>query len=123
MNGEESSREYTARSKGLARAVRRYNVEVVDEGICRRMSNDLPSAYDFVQGFVFQCRLSFKNLEHGRAKAEDPNKQSDGADGSHAQAFGFKSRGGRKRERGGGRGGRGLRVRELRERLQCIRLS
>lgn len=50
----ESAREYVARAKGLANAVRN-NIDVEDEKICRHILTGLPSDYDFVRkGFALQ---------------------------------------------------------------------
>ena len=103
MNDDESMKEYIARAKSLALNIKYHNVEVTDQEISRRVLNGLPHSYaPEKRNFALKTDFSLAELEGGLVRVEELNRSSDGTDGSHALAAGFKSRSG---ERSGGRGG------------------
>lgn len=86
-------REYVARAKGLAIAVRYHGVVINDEEICRRILTSLPP--NMLLGWI----IPLSELEHALVKVEELQKRPDGSDG-HALAAGFKSKNQGGRDRG-----------------------
>ena len=102
MDNAELMKEYTARAKSLAVNVRYHDVEATEQKISCRILNGLPPAYaPEKRNFALRTDFSLSELESGLVRVEELNKSSDGTDGSHALAAGFKARS------GGQRGGRG----------------
>ena len=112
MDSAESMKEYIARAKSLALNVQYHDVEVTDEEISRRVLNGLPPPYaPEKRNFALKTDFSLAELEGGLVRVEELNRSSDGIDGNHALAAGFKARsggpsGGRGGHNGGGRGKR-----------------
>ena len=91
MIAGESVREYVARAKGLAQAVKYFDVEVTDEKICRRILNGLPSSMDLVRE-IFATKFDFPltELEQSLINTEALHKRRDGGADGHALAVGFR---------------------------------
>ena len=112
MNDDETMKEYIARAKSLALNVRYHDIGVSEQEISRRVLNGLPPSYaPEKRKFALKTDFTLAELEGGLVRVEELNRCSDGTDGSHALAAGFKARsGGQSRERGrhngGGRGKR-----------------
>ena len=112
MNDDESMKEYIARAKSLALNVKYHDIEVTDQEISRRVLNGLPPSYALEKrNFGLKTDFSLAELEGGLVRVEELNRSSDGTDGNHTLAAGFKARsggwsGGRGRHNGGGRGKR-----------------
>ena len=112
MDSAESMKEYIARVKSLALNVQYHDVEVTDQEISRRVLNGLPPPYaPEKRNFALKTDFSLAELEGGLVRVEELNRSSDGTDGNHALAAGFKARsagrsGGRGGHNGGGRGKR-----------------
>ena len=103
MDSAESMKEYIARAKSLALNVQYHDVEVTDQEISRRVLNGLPPPYaPEKRNFALKPDFSLAELEGGLVRVEELNRSSDGTDGNHALAAGFKARSG---GRSGGRGG------------------
>ena len=103
MDDDESMKEYIARAKSLALNLQYHDVEVSQQEISRRVLNGLPPSYaPEKRNFALKTDFSQAELEGGLVLVEELNRSSDGTDGSHAQAAGFKARSG---GRSGGRGG------------------
>ena len=65
----EFAREYLARAKGSATAVRYHGIAVNDEEICRRILTDLPPHMHFIrEGFVLRMDFPVVKLEHALVK-------------------------------------------------------
>ena len=117
MDSAESMKEYIARAKSLALNVQYHDVEVTDQEISRRVLNGLPPPYaPEKRNFALKTDFSLAELEGGLVRVEELNRSSDGTDGNHALAAGFKARsggrsGGRGGHSGGGRGKRDGKVR------------
>ena len=107
MNDDDSMKEYIARAKSLALSLKYHNVEVTDQEIGRRVLNSPPPSYaPEKRNFASKTDFSLAELEGGLVRVEELNRSSDGTDGSHALAAGFKPRsGGRSGGRGGPNGG------------------
>ena len=107
MDSAESMKEYIARAKSLALNVQYHDVEVTDQEISRRVLNGLPPPYaPEKRNFALKTDFSLAELEGGLVRVEELNRSSDGTDGIHALAAGFKARsGGRSGGRGGHNGG------------------
>ena len=107
MNDDESLKEYIARAKSLALNVTYHDIEVTEQEISRRVLNGLPPSYaPEKRNFALKTDSSLADLEGGLVCVEGLNRSSDGTDGSHALATGFKARsGGRSGGRGGHNGG------------------
>ena len=107
MNDAESMKEYIARAKSLALNVKYHDIEVSEQEISRRDLNGLPLLYaPEKRNFALKTDFSLAELVGGLVRVEELNRSSDGADGSHALAAGFKARsGGRSGGRGGHNGG------------------
>ena len=103
MDSAESMKEYIARAKSLALNVQYHDVEVTDQEISRRVLNGLPPSYaPEKRNFALKTDFSLADLEGGLVRVEELNRSSDGTDGNHVLAAGFKARSG---GRSGGRGG------------------
>ena len=103
MDSAESMKEYIARAKSLALNVQYHDVEVTDQEISRRVLNGLPLPYAPEKiNFALKTDFSLAELEGGLVHVEELNRSSDGTDGNHALAAGFKAKSG---GRSGGRGG------------------
>ena len=95
MNDDESLKEYIARTKSLALNIKYHNVEVTDQEISIRVLNGLPPSYaPEKRNFALKTVFSLAELEGGLVRVEELNRSSDGTDGSHALAAGFKARSG-----------------------------
>ena len=107
MDSAESMKEYIARAKSLALNVQYHDIEVTDQEISRRVLNGFPPSYAPEKiNFALKTDFSLAELEGGLVRVEELNSSSDGTDGSHALAAGFKARsGGRSGGRGGHNGG------------------
>ena len=106
MDSAESIKEFIARAKSLALNVQDHDVEVTDQEISRRVLNGLPLSYaPEKRNFALKTDFSLAELEGGLVRVEELNRSSDGTDGSHALAAGFKARSGRSEGRGGHNGG------------------
>ena len=107
MNDDESMEEYIARGKSLALNVKYHDIEVTDQEISRRVLNGLPPSYaPEKRNFALKTDFSLAKLEGGLVRVEELNRSSDGTEGSHALAAGFKNRSdGRSGGRGGHNGG------------------
>ena len=107
MESAERMKEYIARAKSLALNVQYHDVEVTDQEISRRVLNGLPPPYaPEKRNFDLKIDFSLADLEGGLVRVEELNRSSDGTDGNHALAAGFKARsGGRSGGRGGHNGG------------------
>ena len=107
MNDAESVKEYMARAKALALNVKYQDIEVSEQEISRRVLDGLPPSYaPEKRNFALKTYFSLAEVEGGLVHAEKVNRSSDGTDGSHALAAGFKARsGGRSGGRGGHNGG------------------
>ena len=96
-------KEYITRAKSLAFNVQYHDIEVREQEISRQVLNGLPSSYaPEKRNVALKTDFSLAELEGGLVRVEELNKSSDGTDGSHALAAGFKARSG---GRSGGRGG------------------
>ena len=103
IDSAESMKEYIARAKSLALNGQYHDVEVTDQEISRRVLNGLPPSYaPAKRNFALKTDFSLTDLEGGLVRVEELNRSSDGTDGNHALAAGFKARSG---GRSGGRGG------------------
>ena len=107
MDDSKSMKEYIARAKSLALNVKYHDIEVSGHEISRRVLNGLPPSYaPEKRNFALKTDFSLAELEGGLVRVEELNGTSDGTDGSHALAAGFKARnGGRSGGRGGHNGG------------------
>ena len=109
MNDDESMKEYIARAKSLALNVKYHDIEVTDQEISRRVLNGLPPSYATEKrNFALKTDFSLAELQGGLVCVGDLSRSSDGTDGNHALAAGFKARiggrsGGRGCHNGGGR--------------------
>ena len=120
-NDAESMKEYIARAKSLNLNVKYHDIEGTEKEISRRVLNRLPPSYALEKrDFALKTDFSLAELVGGLVRVEELNRSSDGTDGSHALAAGFKARsGGRSGGRGGHNGGgRGKRDGEGRPRNQ-----
>ena len=112
MDDAESMKEYIARAKSLALNVQYHDIEVSEQEISRRVSNNIPPSYaPEKRNFALKTDFSLAELKRGLVRVEELDRSSDGTDGSHALAAGFKARsggrsGGRESHNGGGRGKR-----------------
>ena len=112
MDNAESMKEYIARTKSLALNIKYHDIEVTDQEISRRLLNAPPPSYaPEKRNFALRTDFSLAELEGGLVRVEELNRSSDGTDGNHALAAGFKARsggwsGGRGGHNGGGRGKR-----------------
>ena len=112
MNDDETMKEYIARAKSLALNVQCHDIELSEQEISRRVLNGLPPSYaPEKRNFALKTDFTLAELEGGLVRVEELNRSSDGTDGSHALAAGFKARsggrsGGRGRHNCGGRGKR-----------------
>ena len=103
MDDAESIKEYIARAKYLALKVQYHDIEVNEQEIRHRVLNSLPLFYaPEKRSFALKTVFSLAKLEGGLVRVEGLNRSSDGTDGSHVLATGFKVRSG---GRSGGRGG------------------
>ena len=107
MDDAETMKEYIARAKSLALNVQYHDIEVSEQEISRRVLNGLPPSYaPEKRMFALKTDFTLAELEGGLVRVEELNRSSDGTDGSHALAAGFKARsGGRSGGRGGHNGG------------------
>ena len=107
MDDAESIKEYIARAKSLALNIKYHDIEVTDLEISRRLLNGLPPSYaPEKRNFALKTDFSLAALEGGLVRVEELNRSSDGTDGNHALAAGFKAKsGGRSGGRGGHNGG------------------
>ena len=107
MNDDESMKEYIVRAKSLSLNVKCHDIEVTDQEISRRVLNGLPPSYaPEKRTFALKTYFSLAELEGALVRVEELNRSSDGTDGNHALAAGFKARsGGRSGGRGGHNGG------------------
>ena len=108
MNDDESMKKYIAHAKSRALNVKYHDIEVTDQEISHRVLNGLPPSYaPEKRNFALKTDFSLAELEGGLVRVEELNRSSDGTDGNHALAAGFKARsGGRGGHNGGGRGKR-----------------
>ena len=96
MDDAETMKEYIARAEY-------HDIELSEQEISRRVLNGLPPSYaPEKRNFALKIYFTLAELEGGLVRVEELNKSSDGTDGSHALAAGFKARSG---GRSGGRGG------------------
>ena len=103
MNDAEIMKEYIARAKSLALNVQYHDIEVSEQEISRRFLNGLPPSYaPEKRNFALKTYFTLAELESGLVRVVELNRSSNGTDGSHVLAAGFKARSG---ERSGGRGG------------------
>ena len=122
MDDAESLKEYIARAKSLALNVKYEGIEVSEQEISRRVLNGSPPSYaPEKRNLALKTDFSLAELVGGLVRVEELNRSSDGADGSHALAAGFKARtgrrsGGREGHNGGGRGKRDGKGRPLNQR-------
>ena len=106
----ESMKEYIARAKSLALNVQYYDIEVSEQEISRRVLNGFsPSYAPEKRNFALKTIFRLAEQEGGLVRVEELNRSSDGTDGIHVLAAGFKARsvgrsGGRGSHNGGGRG-------------------
>ena len=113
MNDAEAMKEYIARAKSLALNVKYHHIEVPEQEISRRVLNGLPPSYAPEKiNVALKTDFSLAEMVGDLVRVEELKKSSDGTDGSHALAAGFKTRsggrsGGRGGHDGGGRGQRG----------------
>ena len=122
MDNAETTKEYIARAKSLALNVQYNDIEVSEQEISRRVGFPLSYAPK-KRRFALKTGFTLAELEGGLVRVEELNRSSDGTDGSHALAAGFKARSvgwseGRGGHNGGGRGkldgnGRPLNQRQL----------
>ena len=107
MNDDKFMKEYIVRAKSLALNVKYHDIEVTDQKISRRVLNGFPPSYaPEKRNFALKTDFSLAKLKDGLVRVEELNRSSDGIDGSHALAAGFKARsGGRSGVRGGHNGG------------------
>ena len=109
MSDDESMKKYIARAKSLALNVTYHDIEVTEQESSRRVLNGLPPSYaPEKRNFALKTDYSLAELEGGLVRVEELNRSSDGTDGSHALAAGFKARiggrsGGRRGHNDGGR--------------------
>ena len=95
MNDDESMKEYIARAKSLALNVKYNDIEVTDHEISRRVLNGLPPSYaPEKRNFALKTDFSLAELEGALVRVEELNRSSDGTDGNHVLAAGFKARSG-----------------------------
>ena len=95
MDDAESMKEYIARAKSRALNVQYHDIEVTDQEISRRLLNGLPPSYaPEKRNFALKTDFSLAELEGGLVRVEELNRSSDGTDGNHALAAGFKARSG-----------------------------
>ena len=107
MDNAESMKEYVARAKSLALNVQYHDIEVTEQEISRQVLNGLPPAYaPEKRNFALRSDFRLGELEGGLVRVEELNRSSDGTDGSHALAAGFKTRSGGQSGRSGGHGSR-----------------
>ena len=112
MDDAETMKECIARAKSLALNVQCHDIEVSEQEISRRVLNGLPPSYaPEKRNFDLKIDFTLAELEGDLVCVEELNRSSDGTDGSHALAAGFKARsggqsGGRGGHNGGGRGKR-----------------
>ena len=103
MDDAETMEEYIARAKSLALNVQYHDIEASEQETSRRVLNGLPpSCAPEKRVFALKTDFTLVELEGGLVRVEELNRSSDGTDGSHALAAGFKARSG---GRSGGRGG------------------
>ena len=107
MDDAESMKEHITHAKSLALNVHYHDIEVNEQEISRRVLDGLPPSYaPKKRNFALKTDFSLAKLEDGLVRVEELNRSSDGTDGSHALAAGFKARsGGRSGGRGGHNGG------------------
>ena len=107
MNDAKSMKEYIARAKSLALNVKYHDIKVTGQEISRLVLNGLPPSYaPEKRNFALKTDFSLAELVGGLVRVEELNRSSNGTDGSHALAAGFKARsGGRSGGRGGHNGG------------------
>ena len=106
-------KEYVARAKSLAFNVQYHDIDVTEREISRRVLNNLSPAYALEKrNFVLRSEFSLSEMEGGPVRVGVLNRSSDGTDGSHALATGFKAR---SDGRSGGRGGHNDGGRDKRE--------
>ena len=107
MDDAETVKEYIARAKSLAFNVQYHDIEVSEQEMSRRVLNGLPPSYaPEKRKFALKTDFTLAELEGGLVRVEELNRSSNGTDGSHALAAGFKARsGGRSVGRGGHNGG------------------
>ena len=95
MNDAESMKEYITRAKPLALNVQYHDIEVSEQEISRQVLNGLPPSYaPEKRNFALKPNFSLAELAGGLVRVEELNRSSDGTDGSHALAAGFKARSG-----------------------------
>ena len=106
MNDAGSMNEYIARAKSLALNVQYHDIEATEQEISPRVLNGLPPAYASEKpNFALRTDFSLAELEGDLVRVEELNRSSDGTDGSHTLAAGFKTRNGGQSGRSGGFGG------------------
>ena len=107
MNDDESMKEYILRAKSLALNVKYHDIDVTEQKISRRVLNGVPPSYAPKKRKIsLKTDFTLAELESGLVRVEEPNRSSDGTDGSHALAAHFKAiSGGRSGGRGGHNGG------------------
>ena len=104
MDNAESMKYYIARARSLALNVQYLVIEVIEQEIGRRVSNDLPTAYaPAKRNYTLKTDFSLSDLAGDLIRVEELYRSLGGTDGSHALAAGFKSRSGGKSGRSGGR--------------------
>ena len=108
MNDAESMKEYIARAKSLALNVKYHHIEVPEQEIGRRVLNGLPPSYAPEKiNVALKTYFRLAELVGDLVRVKELKRSSDGTDGSHALAAGFKARsGGRSGGRGDHNGGR-----------------
>ena len=122
MNDAESMKENIARAKSLALNVKYHHIAVPEQEISRRVLNGLPPSYAPEKiNVALKTYFSLAELVGDLVRVEELKRSSDGTDGSHALAAGFKARsggwsGGRGHHNGGRRGQRGGRGHPLNQR-------
>ena len=103
LDGAQSTKEYVARAKSLTLNVQYHDIEVTEQEIGHRVLNGLPLSYaPEKRNFALRTDFSLAELEDGLVRVEELNKSSDGTDGSHALAAGFKARSGGQSGQSGG---------------------
>ena len=102
MDIAEPMKEYIACAKSLALIVQYHDIEVSEQEISRRVLNGLsPSKAPEKRSFALKTDFTLTKLEGGLVRVKELNRISEGTDGSHALAAGFKAKSG---GRSGGRG-------------------
>ena len=102
MDNAEPMKEYIACAKSLALILQYHDIEVSEQEISRRVLNGLsPSKAPEERNFALKTDFTLTKLEGGLVRVEELNRSSEGTDGSHALAAGFKVKSG---GRSGGRG-------------------